>query len=156
MKSINATKLAANDATATDTPGEYRMSADGKIYRYVQALDIAVANGLVVENADAANSYEVSIDRAGGSSIGRIPAGVGIGAITADYYGWVLVRGVHTSVLSDGSVAVGEAVVPHASTNGGIDTAATGSTVAVTGQQLVGYALADDTTTRAVVDVRIW
>jgi hypothetical protein len=156
MKSINATKLAANDAIAKDTPGEYRMSADGKIYRYVQALDIAVADGYVVENADAANSYKVSIDRAGGSSIGRIPAGVGIGAITKDYYGWVLVRGVHNSVLSDGSVAAGEAVVPHASVNGSIDTAATGSTVAVTGQQLVGYALADDTTSRAVVDVRIW
>lgn len=156
MKSINATKLAANDATATDTPGAYRMAADGKIYRYVQVVDTAVANGHVVEVADAAVDYEVSKDRSGGSSIGRIPAGVAIGTISKDYYGWVLVKGVHTSVLSDGSVAAGEGVVPHASTDGAIDSVAAGSTVAVTSHQVLGFALANDTTSRAVVSVNIY
>ena len=156
MKSINATKLAANDATATDTPGAYRQAADGKIYRYVQAVDIAVANGYVVTVADAADDSIVSADATGGTAIGEIPAGVGIGTITADYYGWVLVKGVHTSVLSDGSVAAGDGVIPHASTNGGIDTVAAGSTVAVTSHNVLGFALADDTTTRAVVSVNIF
>lgn len=156
MKHINATKLASNSATAIDTPGAYRQAVDGKIYRYVQAVDLAVANGYVVTIADAADDSIVSIDISGGSSIAVKAAGVGIGAITADYYGWVLVKGVHSSVLSDGSVAAGEYVVPHASTNGSIDTAAAGSTVAITAHQALGVALADDTTTRAVVSVDIY
>lgn len=149
-KSVFKTQLTANDATAQEELGAIRQES-GKFYKYVQAVDLALANGDAVEIGSTAVDYKVTQDRAGGSSIGRVPAGVAIGTITANYYGWIQIKGVHTSVKSDGSVSKGEAVVPHASTNGTVDSAAVGSTVAITAQQALGFAMADDTTSRAVV-----
>jgi hypothetical protein len=115
---------------------------DGKKYRYVQVVDLAAANGNVVEVASASDPDVVSIDRAGGSSIGRIPRGVAVGAIAANSYGWIQISGYKSNITSDGSVSAGEALVPHASTNGSADSV----TASTTAQQVFGYALADDTT----------
>lgn len=119
--------------------------ASGKAYRYVRAEDAALAVGDVVEFSDA-TGYEVTNDRAGGSSLGRFVAGVALGTIADASYGWIQVSGVAT-VKTDGGVAKGDRLVPHASADGQADTVAEGSTVAVTASQVFGFALATDSGT---------
>lgn len=140
-KVINS--LTGNDATAKVEPGTiFFDDSNGKVYRYVLAEDAALAVGDVVEFSDA-SAYEVTNDR-NGSTIGHVVAGVAIGTITDAYYGWIQVSGVHTAVKTDGGVAAGDALIPHATVDGQADTAAQGSTVTVTAAQTFGYALATD------------
>jgi len=135
-----------NDETALFTPGTvHQDKATSKVYKYVRAEDANLAVGDVVEYSDT-SGYEVTKDRSGGASLGRIAAGVALGTITDAYYGWIQVQGLNTYTKTDGSVAVGEALVPHASADGQADTVASGSTVANTEAQVFGYALVADTT----------
>ena len=120
--------------------------ATGKTYKYVQAEDLALTVGDVVEYSDT-TGYEVTKDRAGGSSIGRIVAGVALGAIADASYGWIQVTGVNAYVKTDNSVAASNALVPHATTNGVADVAESGSEATNTEAQVFGYALTTDTTT---------
>lgn len=149
MKTI-INSLTGNDSTAKVEPGSiYTDGATGKVYRYVLVEDAAVAAGDVVEYSDT-SGYEVTKDRSGGASIGRVVAGVAIGTITDAYYGWIQVNGVCTGVKTDGGVATGDALVPHATIDGKADTATSASTVVITAAQVFGYALAaDDGTTSA-------
>jgi hypothetical protein len=78
--------------------------------------------------------------------LGRIAAGVALGTIADGQYGWIQVAGLNTYTKTDGAVAVGEAIVPHASADGQGDTVAAGSTVVNTEAQVFGYALVADTT----------
>lgn len=142
MKNIFASELTSNSSSALDTLGDIRYEA-GKFYMYVQAEDLAITDGDVVEFSNVAGS-EVTIDRAGGSSIGRLPAGVAIGAITDAYYGWIQIFGVHTNVKTDGGVSAGEYLVPHATANGQADSNVAGTDDA----EVFGFALeADDAET---------
>lgn len=135
-----------NDASPLFTPGTVvQDKATSKVYKYIRAEDAALAVGDVVEYSDT-TGYEVTKDRAGGASLGRVVAGVALGTITDAYYGWIQVAGLNTYTKSDGSVAVGDALVPHASSDGLADTAASGSTVVNTEAQVFGYALVADTT----------
>lgn len=135
-----------NDATALFTPGTIvQDKATSKVYKYILAEDAALAVGDVVEYSDT-SGYEVTKDRAGGASLGRVVAGVALGTITDAYYGWIQVQGLNTYTKTDGSVAVGDALVPHATADGQADTAASGSTVVNTEAQVFGYALVADTT----------
>lgn len=143
MKQLPATKLTANDATAKEEPGRVRWEG-GKAYRYVLAEDAALANGDVVEFSDT-SGYEVTKDRAGGASIGRVVAGVAIGTITDAYYGWIQVHGRHTAIKTDGGVATGDVLVPHTNKDGRADTGTSASTVVITAGQVFGHALAADT-----------
>lgn len=138
----------ANDSTPVVAVGTvHEDKATGKVYKYVQAEDAALALGDVVEYSDTTGS-EVTNDRAGGSSIGRVAAGVVVStAITDAYYGWIQVAGVCDYVKTDGGVTAGNALVPHASTDGVADTAESGSTTTNTEAQVFGYALNTDTAT---------
>jgi hypothetical protein len=135
-----------NDASPVYAVGTVvRDDATNKVYKYVQIEDAAVAIGDVVEYSDVTGN-EVTKDRAAGSSLGRVVAGVAIGTITDAYYGFIQVAGLTTYTKTDGSVAVGDPLVPHASADGQADTAAAGSTVTNTEGQVFGYALVADTT----------
>ena len=139
--------LTGNDSTALVEPGcTWRNEAGDKVYKYVLIEDMAVAKGDVVEYSDT-SGYEVTKDRAGGSSIGRFVAGVAITTITDAQYGWIQVSGIHTSVKTDGAVVKGDRLVPHATVDGRADTEANGSTVTVTAGQTFGVALATDSGT---------
>lgn len=138
--------LTANDSTAQREAGTVWFDgATGKAYRYVLIEDLAVAVGDVVEYSDT-SGYEVTQDRAGGASIGRVVAGVAIGTITDAYYGWIQVSGRNATVKTDGGVSAGEGLIPHATQNGHADSAVATSTAVNTEGQIFGYALeADDT-----------
>ena len=138
--------LTANDSSAQREPGTvFWDGATGKAYRYVLIEDLAVAKGDVVEYSDT-SGYEVTQDRAGGSSIGRVVAGVAVGAITDAYYGWIQVSGRHDAIKTDGGVSAGDVLVPHATQNGHADTAVATSTGVNTEGQMFGYALETDDT----------
>ena len=143
MKQLPATKLTANDATAKEELGRVRWEG-GKAYRYVLVEDANLANGDVVEFSDT-SGYEVTNDRAGGGSIGRVVAGVAIGVVTDAQYGWIQVSGRHTAVKTDGGVAAGDNLVPHTNKDGKADTGTSASTVVITAGQVFGHALAADT-----------
>lgn len=145
--------LTSNDATARLEPGTiFEDGATGKAYRYVLIEDMDVANGDSVEYSDT-SGYEVTKDRASGSSIGRVVAGVAIGAITHGNYGFIQLTGRHTAVKTDGGVATGDALVPHATYDGKADTATSASTVIITAAQTFGYALAADDTSASTAVV---
>lgn len=149
--SILTKSLTANDATAQFSLGTiFRDDANGgKTYRYVQVEDAAIADGDVVEYSDTTGN-EVTKDRSGGASIGRVVAGVAVGTISDGYYGWIQVGGRHDAVKTDGGVTAGQGLVPHATVDGQADSEAAGSTVTVTSGQVFGHALeADDGTTSA-------
>lgn len=148
MKQLPATKLTANDATAKEELGRIRWEA-GKAYKYVLVEDAALANGDVVEYSDT-SEYEVTNDRSGGGSIGRVVAGVAIGVITDAQYGWIQVYGRHTAVKTDGGVAAGDVLVPHASVDGRADTGTSASTAVITAGQRFGFALAADDGTTSI------
>jgi hypothetical protein len=149
MKQLPATKLTANDATAKEELGRVRWEG-GKAYRYILKEDAtAIGVGDVVEFSDT-TGYEVTSDRSGGASIGRVVAGVAIGTITDDYYGWVQVSGRCATIKTDGGVSAGDTLIPHASVDGRADTGTTASTVVITVGQKFAMALeADDGTTTA-------
>ncbi len=135
-----------NDATPVVPAGTVKQDAGtSKVFKYVQVEDANLAIGDVVEYSDVTGK-EVTKDRAGGSSIGRVVAGVALGTITDGNYGWIQVSGLNTYCKTDGSVAAGEAIVPHASTDGVADSVASGSTVVNTEAQVFGYSLVADTT----------
>lgn len=146
-------KLFSNDATAMVEPGTiWQDGTTGKSYKYVLVEDANLAKGDVVEYSDT-SGYEVTNDRSGGNSIGRFVAGVAITTITDGQYGWIQISGKVANVKTDGAVAKGDRLVPHATVDGRADTEANGSTVAVTSGQVFGVALADDagTTTAGTV-----
>lgn len=139
--------LTSNSATALVEPGSiWRDEATDKVYKYVLVEDANITKGDVVEYSDV-TGYEVSKDRAGGSSLGRFVAGVAITTITDAQYGWIQVSGINTYVKTDGGVALGDRLVPHASSDGVADTEANASTVVVTSGQVFGFALNTDTAT---------
>jgi hypothetical protein len=145
MKQVYRSQLTDNTSTALDEPGIVRWD-NGKAYRYVLAEDANILIGDVVEYADS-TGYEVTKDRASGSSLGRIVAGVAVGGITDGQYGWIQVNGANDYCRTDNSVAEGDPLVPHATTDGVADVAESGSEATNTEAQVFGYALTTDTTT---------
>lgn len=148
--SLLTKSLTANDTTAQFSPGTiFRDGVTGNAYKYVLIEDQAVAVGDVVEYSDT-SGYEVTSDRSGGASIGRVVAGVALGTISDGKYGWIQTSGRNATVKTDGGVTAGQGLVPHATADGRADSEANGSTVTVTSGQVFGYALeTDDGTTTA-------
>lgn len=151
MKQLPATKITDTSTSAEEELGRIRWE-NNKAYKYVLIEDADVANGDVVEYSDT-SGYEVTKDRAGGASIGRVVAGVAIGAIADASYGWIQVYGKHTAVKADGGVAAGDPLVPHATYDGKADTATSASTAVITAGQTFGYALAADDTSASTAVV---
>ena len=140
-------ELFSNSSTALEQPGKILVDyASGNVYKYVLVEDAAIANGDSVEFSDT-SGYEVTKDRSGGASVGKLAAGVAITTISDGYYGWIQVSGRHTSVKTDGAVVKGDRLVTHASVDGRADTEASGSTVVVTSGYVFGMALATDSGT---------
>jgi len=113
-----------NDLVEADwSVGTLAMSKDGKIFRFIMAVDLDLVAGWSVEWASALDDGAVSGDRAGGSTIGTggfrgKPAGVAQTAITVSQYGWIQVFGFCENVLTDGGVAAGHLLYPDATANG--------------------------------------
>ena len=144
-------RISVNPATINDVSARYALGmvfegedSSGRYaaWRYVQFLDaVTYAVGHLCEYADTLGT-KVTNDRAGGTSIGHVPAGVACMIMTQNYFGFIQVAGIAT-VYSDGSVAAAEAVVPHATVDGQADTAVTGAGT-VTLEQSFGNALIAD------------
>jgi len=145
MKSLFATALTHTSSTALDEPGAVRWEG-AKAYKYVLAEDANILVGDSVEFSDT-TGYEVTKDRAGGSSIGRAVAGVAVTAIADAKYGWIQVYGVNHYTRTDGNAAAGSALIPHATSDGLAGVAESGSTAVNTEAQVFAYALNADTTT---------
>lgn len=96
------------------------------LYRYFQALDaVTYVQGHTLEHASA-TGLGVSNDRASGSSIGRVPAGVAQKVFTQNYYGFVQVSGIGATLLSSaGNIAASKYLVSD-TTDGLVDDMADG------------------------------
>ena len=157
-KHLWSTKLTANDSTAQEEVGIERTewsSADScfKTYKYVQAAsDTTVANGTALAYVDT-KGKKVTSDISDADV--NQPAGVGIGAITANYYGWILIRGYHSAIKTNGDddISDGDSLVL-CSTDGTVDSVASGTAPT---SKIIGVAVAadndDDDTVAGMVSV---
>lgn len=143
---IYKTELTANDATPKDQLGviraEYSATFGMRFYKYVQAAaDTTVANGTALAYTLDGLGCVVTSDIS--TSNANCPAGVGIGAITAGYYGWILVGGYHPAIKTDAGndLVVGDSLILSATVDGAVDRTASG-TAAVT--KPLGFAVAAD------------
>lgn len=109
-KQVPASTLTSDNASAVDEVGARREAPSGRVYRFVQ-VDTGVAIGDVVGwfSSGSLTSFKVSPD------ISKCPAkraaGVALGTITDEQYGWIQSRGLNTRVKTDGSAAAGNALV---------------------------------------------
>lgn len=122
-KSVPASKVSANDSVAKGRLAQIRIYENAE-YRYYQVKDLALSANRVVEYSTTTDA--VTMDRAGGTSIGRTVAGVAVATVSAGNYGWVQVSG-SVSALTPAAIAIaaGDLVVPHATSDGGINKATT-------------------------------
>lgn len=120
-----------------DVGGTYYWA--GRYFRYFKFVDaVTYAAGHSVAHASA-NGTAVSNDRSGGSSIGDVPAGVCLRAMTQNHYGFVQVSGWGlVPLLTDGGVVAGDALVLH-TVDGQVDTMADTEE-----NEVFAWALADD------------
>ena len=153
-KQIWGTELTSNSATALEEPGilrwEYNATYGLRAFRYMQAAaDTTVANGTALGYTDFYKKV-CSSDRTDFGQNQR--AGVGIGVITATYYGWVQCYGLHPAVLTDGGndIVDGEEVMLDTAADGVIDRVAAGT--AATYVRL-GVAVEDDDATDVAVQL---
>ena len=107
------------------TVGNYTLGQElefsGKTYLFVKLTDAVNATaGMVAEAGSATDGAIVTVDRAGGSSLGRIPMGVFVSPVTAGNYGCILIRGLYASVKDAAGAlnAVALKVTTHATTDG--------------------------------------
>jgi len=106
-----------------------------------------VAGGLVYAVGTATTGqvgYEATMDVNSATivAIPQAPLGVLQAALTDHAYGWAQFKGLGVQdITTDGSVAVGERLMPHATTDGGFDTHSAGAVADV------GVALAADAST---------
>lgn len=117
--------LTASGTTKKHNLGELVKDDEGNIYRYVQNIaadSVAIADGTCVYLRDA-DDWIVTPDISNGLT--ALVEGVGIGAIAAGSYGWILVSGFHDAVKTDNGVAAKDPLVGH-STDGEADTMAAG------------------------------
>jgi len=153
MKRIFATPLTANDSVAKEQLGCLRREWSAtdscyKTYRYVQAAsDTTVANGTALGFV-AADLTQTSVSSDADDFYLDMVAGVGIGAITASYYGWIQTHGYHSVVKTnaDDDIAAGVKLIL-CSTDGTVDSMAanTASTNTVVGIAVAADVDANDT-----------
>lgn len=119
-----------NLANLPDVLGSVRWSADGKkAYRLVQVVDLALVVGDLVCFSTANDNKHVTSDRAGGTSENTRVAGLAIVACAVGSCCWIQVAGLsEAAIVTDGSVAAGEAIIAHATTDGGADSSTGSST----------------------------
>ena len=114
-------------------------------YKFVLVEDADVEAGDFVCYTTDDNGYEVSETNGENTNDVTQPAGVAMTNITDGYFGWIQTYGLNeVAMTGDGSVAAGEGIMPHATSDGVVDTWATNPAL------LAGQALADDSPTLAV------
>jgi hypothetical protein len=146
------TQLSSNTATAVDPLGAIRVEQDTtnggfKVYKYVQAkADTTVANGTALSFDDV---YHTVVTSDISDTYQNAVAGVGIGAITASYYGWIQTGGYHPAVKTDAGddIVKADHVILHATIDGVVDrmAAGTASTHKPLGVAVADYVDASDT-----------
>lgn len=122
-----------------------RKGSDGftRRYKFVLVEDAALAAGNLVCYTTDDNNYEVTKDRADGTSDNSKPAGLAIVAIADGDCGWIQTAGLNeATITTDGSVAADEPLIAHATTDGGADSGANTDTP----NKFFGYALDADAT----------
>lgn len=150
IKKIFATPLDANDSTAKEEVGTLRFEG-GKIYKYIQynqgaaGVD-AVAGNIAYYYAAGGvgdGSYANGIVTSDLSDSAEIGAGVLQAALTADYYGWIQIKGpaIITPALTAG--ADGDPLTATGATDGTLDVSALATDVVV--------AYADDVSAKAII-----
>lgn len=123
--------LTNNSSTAKDNVGAHRWEWDStnglRGFIYTQAAaDTTVANGTALAYSDTIKAVATSdISDAGINQA----LGVGIGVITASYYGYVQIYGYHSAIETDtgDDIADGDWLILHASTDGVVDRTASGT-----------------------------
>lgn len=110
-----------NQSTTGDfTLGEIR-EYNGRLFEFVKLTDaVNATSGMIAEAGSASTESTVTVDRSGGSSLGRIGRGVFVGNVTAGNYGFILIRGLHAAVKDAAGAlsSVGLKVTTHATTDG--------------------------------------
>lgn len=146
FKRIWATKLTANDSTPQEELGivreEYDTTYGYRKFIYVQAAaDTTVALGTALGFSDKKRQV-VSSDTADDFTANQV-AGVGIGTITAEYYGWIQQVGYHGGVKTDAGddIVDGDTLILSATVDGVVDKVAIGT---ASTYRPVGVAVADD------------
>jgi hypothetical protein len=127
-----------NDSAARMAVGTLVEDESGKVYRYVQFKDaVTYAAGQPVVWA-AATPTAVTNDISGGSNVGALVAGIALGVMTQNYYGFVLGKGYYSAVVTNGDddIAAGDFLIL-----GGSDGTCNSGTVSAAD---FGYALAAD------------
>lgn len=102
------TELTANNSSAKHVLGTLRREPDNTnggflTYRYVQAAaDTTIANGTALGFSDVRGN--VASSDYDDFAVASQHLGVGIGTITASYYGWVQVGGYHSAIKKKAGV----------------------------------------------------
>lgn len=123
MSKVIPSQLTSNDSTVKGTLGQIYVKNDST-YRYFRVKDAAVAASKVVEYSTTTNA--VTMDRAGGSSLGRFVAGVAVSTVSAGNYGWIQTSGTASALVpAAGVIAAGDLIAPHATGDGAIVKATT-------------------------------
>lgn len=143
---VYKTELTSNDASAQEQQGVLRYELDDtnglKIYKYVQArADTTVAAGTALMYTISVTSLDdVTLDVTDGGQ--NFPAGVGLGAITAEYFGWIQIYGYHSAVLTDAGddISAGDTIIIDTG-DGVVDSVAAGT---ASTYRPMGIAQADD------------
>lgn len=153
-KHLFSTKVTDNTSDQREQLGAVRREWDNddncfKTYRYVRAsLTTAASNGVCMSCHIGRGSSVVqglgctvvTDDIAEGAI--NLPAGVAIGTLTNQYYGWVQIGGYHSEVDTDGGTDLndGDTLILHASTVGVCDVTDAGTAPV---SKPIGIAVAD-------------
>ena len=132
MAEIIGADITQNTSTPYASPGDvFKDPQNKKEYVYVKIkADTTVANGTVVYNDYGTHFDSVTNDIS--DTTPNEVIGVGRGAITASYYGWIQTKGLHTAVLkgqgdSSNSIASGDSVIGCLTADGVCDKVALGT-----------------------------
>jgi len=113
--SIAIVDLTTNTSTPVMTVGMvWKDYKSDKTYMYVQAAsDTTVADGTVLNLLQNAAGKYVKCSSDYSDCLPGSQAAVGIGAITADYYGWVQIGGYHDAIITnaDDDIAAGNLLI---------------------------------------------
>lgn len=125
IQKVFVTPLTGNDVSAKEPLGTIRREGN-KTYKYIQykvgsGTVAAVAGNVCYYTAEGYQSHQVTSDLSDSIEVG---AGVLQAALTADYYGWIQVKGraVITPALTAG--ADGDPLTPTGATDGTLDVTA--------------------------------
>lgn len=99
--------------------GDWYVDKSGRQFRWFKLVDAVIAKpGFVGEWASTTKNF-VTVDRAGGSSLGRIPAGVAMTTTSlANPYSFWLVRGLTDKIINDTGASGAQVKMASSTTDG--------------------------------------